>query len=89
MVMLFIRHRVADYTAWRAVYDSVGPMQKRLGVTAEAVHQSVDDPHELTVTHEFATVQAAQAFAHSTELREAMGSAGVLGAPPIWITQRA
>lgn len=76
MVTMFIRHRVADYTTWRKAYDSVAPMQKRLGVTAEAVYQSVDDPHDITVTHDFATAQTVQAFAHSPELREAMGSAG-------------
>ncbi len=34
-------------------------------------------------------MDTAKAFAASTELREAMGSAGVVGAPSIWFTQRA
>ena len=88
MVTMFIRHRVADYTAWRKVYDGFAPMQKRLGVIAQAVYQTVDDPHDITVTHDFATAQAAQAFAHSPELHEAMASSGVEGEPTVWFTQR-
>ena len=40
-------------------------------MTAEAVYQAVDDPNDVTVTHEFATLEAAQAFAGSAELRAA------------------
>ena len=88
MATMFIRHRVADYKAWRKVYDEMAPIQKRLGVQAEAVYQTLGDPRELTVTHDFATAEAAQAFAGSTELREAMHSAGVEGAPSIWFATR-
>jgi len=40
------------------------------------------------VTHEFATVEAAQTFAKSDELKKAMQSAGVVGAPTIWFTNK-
>ena len=39
MATMFVRHTVSDYAAWRKVYDSVAPMQKAGGVTAEAVYQ--------------------------------------------------
>jgi len=38
---------------------------------------------------EFATIEAAQAFAGSADLREAMHEAGVVGAPTIWFATRA
>jgi hypothetical protein len=41
------------------------------------------------VTHEFASIAAAQAFAASNELKNAMGGAGVVGAPAIWFTNKA
>ena len=88
MATLFIRHQVADYTAWRTVYDAFAGVQKRLGVQAEAVYQAVDDPNNLTVTHDFATIEAAKAFTESPELHEALGSAGVQGQPAIWIANR-
>jgi hypothetical protein len=88
MATLFVRHQVADYAAWRRVYDGFEPTRKALGVTAATVYQAADDPNEITATHEFATLEAAQAFAGSSELKVAMHDAGVVGAPTIWFTQR-
>jgi hypothetical protein len=31
MTITFVSHNVADYDAWRRVYDSVGDMQRRVG----------------------------------------------------------
>jgi len=89
MATLFVRHQVADYAAWRRVYDGFEPTRKALGVTDAIVYQAVDDPNEVTATHDFATLEAARAFAGSAELAATMHDAGVLGAPTIWFTQRA
>jgi hypothetical protein len=86
---MFIRHRVGDYDAWRRVYDGFAPSQQALGVKAEAVYRSADDPNDVTVTHDFDTIEAAHAFAGSPDLRAAMESAGVDGAPTVWFTNRA
>lgn len=88
MATMFVRHTAADYGAWRRIYDGFQPKARTLGVQAEAVYQAVDDPNDLTVTHEFATLEAARAFAGSAELREAMHEAGIVGAPTIWFTTR-
>ena len=89
MATLFVRHQVADYAAWRRVYDGFAPTQATFGVTAEAVYQAVDNPNDVTVTHDFATLEAAQAFAGSAEMRAAMHDAGVQGSPTVWFTSRA
>jgi hypothetical protein len=88
MTTLFVRHQVNDYATWRAAYDEFAPTRARLGVQAASVYQAADDPRDLTVTHEFATLDAAQAFSGSPELREAMHAAGVQGAPTAWFTTR-
>ena len=88
MTTLFVRHQVADYAAWRRTYDAFAPTRDALGVKAQAVYQSAEDPNNLTLTHDFATLEAAQAFAGSAELRAAMHDAGVEGAPTIWMTKR-
>ncbi len=88
MATMFVRHKVADYAAWRRVYDGFAPTQKALGVQAEAVYRAVDDPNDVTVTHDFATLEAARAFAESPEMRAAMHDAGVEGMPTTWFTQR-
>jgi len=43
----------------------------------------------VTVTHDFATLDAAKALAASDELKQAMVKAGVVGAPEIWFTHPA
>jgi len=60
-----------------------------MGVTGDAVYQSVDDPNDVTVWHDFETLEAAQEFASSPRLREAMAGAGVAGEPQIWFTTEA
>ena len=89
MATMFVRHQVADYSTWRQAYDSFAPTQKALGVEAAAVYQATDDPNDITVSHDFATPEAAQAFAGSAELHDAMVAAGVKGAPSVWLTNRA
>jgi len=85
---MFVRHTVSNYQTWRKVYDDFASVQKAKGVTAQAVYQAADNPNDITVTHEFATVEAAQAFAKNDELKKAMQSAGVVGAPTIWFTNK-
>ncbi|CCM74817.1 hypothetical protein [Rhizobium mesoamericanum] len=89
MPTMFVRHEVSDYAAWRKAYDAFAPVQKANGVTAEAVYQAIDNPNDVTVTHEFATVEAAHAFGKLEELRAAMRTGGVLGAPTVWLTNKA
>jgi hypothetical protein len=88
MTTLFVRHAVANYKAWRKVYGDFAPVQKAKGVTAQAVYQAADNPNDITVTHDFATDEAAHAFANSEELKSAMQNAGVVGAPTIWFTNK-
>ena len=77
MATLFVRHTVSD--------SRLGPkpttpltIQKAKAVKAEAVYQAADNPTDVTVTHEFASVKEAQAFVASEELKKAMQSAGVV-----------
>ena len=88
MTTLFVRHTAADYAVWRRVYDAFRPKASTLGVQSDAVYQAADNPSEITVTHDFASLDAAQAFAGSPELRSALHDAGVVGAPTIWFAQR-
>jgi len=83
MAVSLVLHRVADYDAWRKVYDSVADMQNDGGVTQQSVHRMADDPDNVLVIHKFDTVDAAKAFFASTELKEAVQRAGVQGEPRI------
>jgi hypothetical protein len=89
MATMFVRHQVSDYAGWKKVYDDFDARRRELGVTAQAVYRAADNPNDVTATHEFASIDAAQKFAASEDLRQAMGSAGVVGAPTIWFATRA
>ncbi len=86
MVRMFVRHQVADYPAWRSVYDGIDETRASLGVTGHAVFRSTADEHDVTAYHDFDSEDAAQAFASSSVLHDAMERAGIQGAPQIWFT---
>jgi hypothetical protein len=88
MAIMFVRHTISDYKSWRKVYDDFAAVQKAMGVTAHAVYQAADNPNDITVTHEFGSVEAAQASAKSAKLKSAMQGAGVVGAPTIWFANK-
>jgi hypothetical protein len=68
-----------------AICASVSPAALRNGPGCVSV---ADNPNDITVTHEFGSVEAAQAFANGDELKKAMQGAGVVGAPTIWFTNK-
>ena len=72
MVRMFVRHRTADYAAWRGVYDGFEQQRRELGVTGHAGYQALGDPNDVTAWHDFSTREAAESFASSPQLREAM-----------------
>jgi hypothetical protein len=86
MIRMFVRHKVNDYAAWRKAYDDFDATRNSMGVKGHAVYQAAGDPNDVTAWHDFDSLEKAQAFAGSNELREAMGSAGVASPPDIWFT---
>lgn len=84
MIRMFVRHPVTDYATWRKAYDDFDAERRTMGVTGAAVFQAADDPNDLTIWHDFGTLEAAQAFVSSDRLKTVMESAGVAGPPTIW-----
>jgi hypothetical protein len=55
-VRMFIRHEVSDYATWRKTYDGFDATRRKMGVIAQAVYQSTDNPNDITAYHDFKTV---------------------------------
>lgn len=72
-----VHHRVADFDAWKAVYDGFRDVQRERGVKHHHVWRSKEDPGMIVVVHTFDSEGAAQAFFAAPELQEAMAEAGV------------
>jgi heme-degrading monooxygenase HmoA len=75
--VMLVDHRVADFDAWRKVYDEVRGWQHEHGVHFQQVLRNADDPNRVVVTHAFDSREAAEAFVNNPELQEAMGRGGV------------
>lgn len=88
MATLFVRHNVADFGQWKKAYDDFAEERRSMGVTSHGVYQADGSPNDVTVYHEFDSMETAKAFAGSGRLKEVMQSAGVQGTPDIWFTQR-
>jgi hypothetical protein len=86
MARLFVRHKVEDYATWRKAYDDFEAHRTKVGEIGDWVYQLESDPNDVTVIHDFESVEAANALAASTELHQAMSGAGVAGKPDVWIT---
>ena len=80
---LLVRHQVEDYAAWRSVYDSLDGLRKEHGCTGDEVMVDPADKQDVFIIHRFPTIEQAQSFAGSNELREGMSQAGVKSAPRI------
>ena len=77
MPLLVVLHQVADYDAWRQVYDQSEPLQTAGGVLEDSVFRMTDDPSHVLVLRRFASADEAEAFLGSDEYRSAMARAGV------------
>ena len=72
-----VRHRVADFDAWKKVYDGFAPIQAEHGVQSHQVLRSIERPDDVIVTHTFESPETARAFFAMPELKETMRKAGV------------
>jgi hypothetical protein len=89
MIRLFVRHPVSDFSHWKQAYDDFDSERFGMGVTAHGVYQAVGDANDVTVWHDFESMESAQAFMGSARLKEVMEGAGVAGEPTVWFTKSA
>jgi hypothetical protein len=88
MITLFERDTVSDFDTWQKAFKDFAPTLKAKGVVASAVYRSTDNPNDITVAHDFATLDEAKAFLGSRELHAARPGAGVEHSPTVWFTNR-
>lgn len=89
MTRLFVRHKVNDYDTWRKVYDDFNDERySTWGVIGDDVYRSVEDGNDITVSHDFETLEAARAMVGAERLREVMADAGVASEPEFWFVEK-
>lgn len=82
-VLAIITHPVADYAAWRAVYDEAETLRAAAGVTGAEVFTDATNPLLIVILHRFPTIDAAQGFFANPDLGAAMQRAGVTAPPTV------
>ena len=83
MTHLLVRHLVADFAKWKPVYDDHLASRQKAGLRETNLLRSINNPNEVVLLFEAEDLKKAQAFSESSDLREAMQKAGVVGKPDI------
>lgn len=80
---ILVTHDVADFDAWKRVYDGLDGLRRDHGVIGAAVNQALDNPNRVIVYHQAETLAELQAFVASPALKAGMAAGGVKSAPTI------
>ncbi len=83
MGFVAIKARIADYDAWRKVYDGMTSVRKEWGCKGERAFRNSSNPAEVLVLLEWDDMRKCQEYTMSTEARDAMSRAGVQGPPEV------
>lgn len=83
MTHILVRHQVADFAKWKPIYDGHLAARQKAGLQEKNLLRSINNPNEVVLLFEAEDLPRAQAFSESSDLREAMQKAGVVGKPDI------
>ena len=83
MIIVLIHHEVADYTVWKAVFDSNLDWRHKHGERSCRIFRSAGNVNDLTLFFEWDSLDSARAFLASDELKAKMASAGVKVTPQV------
>ena len=84
MATLHIEHPITDLSTWLGAFARFAEARKNAGVSAERIHQPVDDANYIVVQLDFDEAAAAMAFKQfleSTVWSSPQASPGLAGAP--------
>ena len=84
MTYLRVRHKVADFSDWKRVFDSHSAAQQAAGLRVECVLRNMDDPNEVFLFLEVEDLENAHAFVSSPDAREGKQQSGVVDDPDVY-----
>ena len=89
MASMLVQHNVKDFAEWKRVYDSVADLRSSNGELSDKIYRDASDPNKLTVMFKWDSLENAQKYSQSPELKAAMEQAGVEGPPNIYFLNKA
>lgn len=81
MTRLMVQLSTKDFSEWKKGFDSGEELRSSFGARSKQIFQDANDPNRATVLLEMESLEQAQRFANSAELKESMQKAGVMGPP--------
>jgi len=78
MTALFCRNRVADFSAWKAVFDAHAPAHLAAGLSLTNLWRDIEDPNTVFFVFDVANLERARAFISDPAGADAGRLAGVL-----------
>ena len=81
---MLVRHKVRDFSTWKAGYDAHRPKRDEAGLTEMHLLRGAQDSNEVVLLFRATDLGRAKAFADSADLRETMEKVGVLDRPDIF-----
>jgi hypothetical protein len=88
-VTLVVHHRVADYDAWKPVFDEHEPVRRGHGEIEHRIYRDIHDPNRVVVHNDFPSADAARGFLEDPSLKDVMARAGVEGEPGMAFMEQA
>lgn len=89
MSYVMVKHKVADFEAWKKVYDSLEAERVKGGSKSASVFRDHGNPSGVVVLTEWDSLESAQKFNGSEKLKDAMMKAGVEGPPEFLFLDKA
>ena len=83
MPVMIVRHKVADFKRWKAVFDEMEEPRRRHGWTGHEVYQDAADANSITIVNHMRDLRKAKEYGGSEVLKSGMEKAGVMGPPEI------
>ena len=87
MAHLLIRHKVKDYTAWKAVFDDFIETRRASGEKSWQIWHPDDDPNNLLLLFEWDSLDNARTFMANPDLKGVMEEAGVIEPPEAYFLE--
>jgi len=84
MKYMLCRNKVADFGAWKDVFDSHAEAQRQSGLHLKNLWRGLDDPNEVFMLFEVTDIEKARSFVSSPKVPEAQRQSGLLQKPQIY-----
>jgi hypothetical protein len=80
---LLIRHKVAEFEAWKRVFDSHVAAQREAGLHIDKILRNTDDPSEVVLLFEVTNLERARKLVESPGVAVVQAESGVTDEPDI------